>query len=76
MNRISAPDRPIGPDQKILLQDLLEQLGVDFDPGHVGGDRRRLQIVETPGGRRADQHDVVGEQRGIEFPGEDSAAEM
>ncbi len=66
-----GPDRPVGPNQKGLLEDLLQQLRVDFDPGNVGCDRGRLLIVDDPRGRGSDQHDVIGEERAIEIAGQD-----
>ena len=38
-------DRPIGPGQKVALQDLVDQLGVDLDPGHGAA------TAGSPGGR-------------------------
>jgi len=62
-------DRPIGPNQKRPLQDLLEQLGVDLHPRDVGCDRGGLEIVDDPSGRGPNQHDVIGEKRRIEISG-------
>jgi hypothetical protein len=53
--------RIVRPVQQAVVQDVLEQLGVDLDAGGVGLQRRRLD-VEQSDGRGADQHQRVGER--------------
>ena len=64
------PDRPIRADEIVALQDLLDQLRVDFDPRNIRGERRRLAIVDHPGGGGPDQDDVLVDQRTVERAGQ------
>ena len=62
---------PVRPGQIDALQDLIDQLGMNFDSWHVGGERGRLHVVDDAVGRGADQHDLVLDQRRIEIAGKD-----
>jgi hypothetical protein len=71
------PVDPVGPEQILAVDDLLEDLRLDLDPGHGAVERRWLEVSE-PLRRPTDEHDVARELRGIEagieqLPGGDEA---
>ncbi|OQC73329.1 MAG: hypothetical protein BWX45_00532 [Deltaproteobacteria bacterium ADurb.Bin002] len=45
-------------DQKVPVQNIVDDVGVNFDAGKRGGKRRHAQIINADG-RRADQNDLV-----------------
>jgi len=57
------------PSEQVGVENVLEQLGVDLDPGHPIGDRRGLIVRQTER-RDADQHQLAFEQMRVDCPGE------